>query len=122
MARSALCTLEWSLGMDTESILLIVGVACSILALILVRLGSGKTKITTVAQANEEIKKVAGLLSVYAPVADKLLDLGEIEKENRREYVLKQIMPLVEHLTREQVRGLLEAWLLYQKKEAANVG
>lgn len=77
---------------------------------------TGRAKVTDAQSAVDEFDVALEKVSVYAPVADKLLQLGEIAPDERLPYVIDMVSPYLEHITTGQLRGIIEWWLLEQKK------
>lgn len=63
----------------------------------------------------EDFRKAVALVEKYAPAADQLVAIGQLEPEARRAYVVELVMSHLVNLDPDQVIGIVEWWVAERK-------
>lgn len=100
--------------MDAQIAVVVFGLI--VVAVAAFQVGRGQT-ITGMSEVSKKLYTAAHVVAQYAPAADQLVKLGELEKDERLEYVIGMVLSFVHGLDLEQIRGVVEAWVVENKEE-----
>ena len=100
--------------MDSGLLYLVVTVV-AIVAVVFAR--RDRYKLTSTEQAMSTFQDAMQLVRTYAPAADQLVKLGELDKEDRRDYVISMVCDVLKGIDIGQVEAIVEAWVAKNKPE-----
>lgn len=90
----------------------LVGVVITGVAAYLAGRSNGSVSFDT---AIDSFRDAVALVDRYAPAADQLVAIGELQPEQRRAYVIEMVKSYLPDVDIEQVKGIVEAWVAKAK-------
>ena len=100
--------------MESELLYLVITVV-AVVAMVFAR--RDRYKLTSTEQAMSTFQDAMQLVRTYAPAADQLVKLGELDKDERRDYVIAMVQDVLEGIHVEQIEAIVEAWVAKNKPE-----
>ena len=105
----------WGGIVDSTLVFVVVGLVMIGLGVYMIKLKGHQ--VDTFEDKLDTFHDAWALVSTYAPAADQLVKIGELEDKDRLNYVIAMVMDMVDGIDVDQVRGIVEAWVIQHKEK-----